>query len=269
MEKLTAITIIIVASVIGMIFLTWPKEPKLCEPFVKITSPHSYEYSCFEKDMPLVFEGNASIDCRDVSNQIMWKSNKDGELNVGKRFTASLSPGRHTITAQIDDRAKNSISVIVDKNIVKKATQKIDTIKIKDMDGDIFIVDRIKGVITDTNKGLMWQRKPEVYQYNYEEAVDHAKNSKLAGYSNWRLPTQRELADIHNIYYDKRNALLHSEFSTFEGKFLSSTLVQTEAGYKFWGGVQQSSSITAGLFHSSLVNIALNAKVYVRLVRNI
>ena len=51
------------------------------------------------------------------------------------------------------------------------------------------------GTITDLNTGLMWQQDPG-NKMSYEEAVAKASSFGLAGYTDWRLPTIKELYSL-------------------------------------------------------------------------
>jgi hypothetical protein len=55
--------------------------------------------------------------------------------------------------------------------------------------------DNGNGTITDLNTGLMWQKDPGS-KVNYSQAVAGAKTLNLAGYSDWRLPTIKELYSL-------------------------------------------------------------------------
>ena len=52
------------------------------------------------------------------------------------------------------------------------------------------------GTITDQATGLMWQKSDSGKGLNWEQALTYAANSKLAGYSDWRLPNAKELQGI-------------------------------------------------------------------------
>src|SRR3990172_6862146 len=61
------------------------------------------------------------------------------------------------------------------------------------------------GTVTDLVTGLMWQKSPDtngdgIINYNdklyYDEAVALAASFNLAGYTNWRLPTIKELYSL-------------------------------------------------------------------------
>lgn len=51
------------------------------------------------------------------------------------------------------------------------------------------------GTITDLNTGLMWQQDPGEKK-TYDEAVSNANSFNLAGYTDWRLPTIKELYSL-------------------------------------------------------------------------
>jgi hypothetical protein len=51
------------------------------------------------------------------------------------------------------------------------------------------------GTVTDLNTGLMWQQDP-VAKMSYAEAVAGADSFNLAGYDDWRLPSNKELYSL-------------------------------------------------------------------------
>lgn len=62
-------------------------------------------------------------------------------------------------------------------------------------------LDNNNGTVTDKATGLMWQKTDDGNTYNWVEALQMAKNSKIAGYEDWRLPNTKELQSI--VDYDK------------------------------------------------------------------
>jgi len=53
------------------------------------------------------------------------------------------------------------------------------------------------GTITDLTTGLMWQKTPDLAnKLTYAEAVEGAKRFTLAGHTDWRLPTIKELYSL-------------------------------------------------------------------------
>jgi len=61
--------------------------------------------------------------------------------------------------------------------------------------------DYCEGTLTDTVSGLMWQ-KQFTNPLSWAQAVDYAKKLGLAGYTDWRLPTVKELLTL--VDYSKR-----------------------------------------------------------------
>ena len=51
------------------------------------------------------------------------------------------------------------------------------------------------GTVTDISTGLMWQQNTQV-NMTWEQALSYCENLPLAGYSDWRLPTKKELRSL-------------------------------------------------------------------------
>jgi len=67
------------------------------------------------------------------------------------------------------------------------------------------------GTITDNITGLMWQ-KTDAGEMTWENAGTYCNNLVLAGYSDWRLPTGRELFSIN--HFDHLNPAMDTTFFT-------------------------------------------------------
>lgn len=52
------------------------------------------------------------------------------------------------------------------------------------------------GTVTDNATGLMWQQADDETRYTWQDALKVAKNAKLAGHNDWRLPNAKELQSI-------------------------------------------------------------------------
>jgi hypothetical protein len=52
------------------------------------------------------------------------------------------------------------------------------------------------GTVTDLNTGLMWQQVPDFEQYGWDDAFTYADELTTGDYTDWRLPTVKELYSI-------------------------------------------------------------------------
>jgi len=59
-----------------------------------------------------------------------------------------------------------------------------------------FFVDNGDSTVTDTATGLMWQKATAPGAYTWEGALDCCETLTLAGHSDWRLPTIKELRHL-------------------------------------------------------------------------
>ncbi len=60
-------------------------------------------------------------------------------------------------------------------------------------------VDNGDGTVTDKNTGLMWQQTPPMEGMTWAQAKEYCENLEFGGYSDWRLPTLKELFSISNF----------------------------------------------------------------------
>ncbi|HOU27731.1 MAG TPA: DUF1566 domain-containing protein [Paludibacteraceae bacterium] len=94
-----------------------------------------------------------------------------------------------------------SISGIAQENVHPDATEEARAKWVTKPDGTItvrgFTFKRFHvvgdGTIIDWKTLLVWQQEPTSEKIKWQEAMDYAKNLRLAGYSNWRLPTKAEI----------------------------------------------------------------------------
>jgi hypothetical protein len=81
------------------------------------------------------------------------------------------------------------------------------------------------GTVTDTFTGLMWQQNAPLYsKKTWEEALSYCENLPLAGYTDWRVPTQKELLSLADFSQRKNPAINITYFpDTFSSYYWSST----------------------------------------------
>lgn len=58
--------------------------------------------------------------------------------------------------------------------------------------------DNNNGTLTDNYTGLMWQKTPIGKTYTWDSALFYASSFSLAGFSDWRLPTIKELQSLND-----------------------------------------------------------------------
>ena len=54
------------------------------------------------------------------------------------------------------------------------------------------------GTVLDTNTNLMWAAKDNGQNVNWANAKSYCENYRGGGYTDWRLPTQDELAGLYD-----------------------------------------------------------------------
>jgi hypothetical protein len=62
--------------------------------------------------------------------------------------------------------------------------------------------DNGNNTVTDARTNLMWQKTTSPAM-NYESAVAYCKNLNLAGHTDWRLPTKKELISLVDKNFSK------------------------------------------------------------------
>ncbi|WP_413698864.1 DUF1566 domain-containing protein [Psychromonas sp. KJ10-10] len=53
--------------------------------------------------------------------------------------------------------------------------------------------------VTDNNTGMMWQKTPDYEHYSYDDAIGYCEVLTTAGYTDWRLPTIKELYSLSDF----------------------------------------------------------------------
>ncbi|MBF0243155.1 MAG: DUF1566 domain-containing protein, partial [Desulfamplus sp.] len=91
------------------------------------------------------------------------------------------------------------------------------------------------GTVTDSATGLMWQQDTSGNSITWKDALLYCQNLNLAGYSDWRLPTIKELRTIVD-YSRPAPAIDINYFSdTFTSFYWSSSVYPDAVGRTAWG----------------------------------
>lgn len=92
--------------------------------------------------------------------------------------------------------------------------------------------DNTDGTVTDEATGLMWQSADDGVTRDWVEALAYAESSEYAGYSDWRLPSAKELQSIIDYSSTSIPAINTNYFtiSVFDSYFWSST---THGDFKY------------------------------------
>jgi hypothetical protein len=188
------------------------------EIVVFIESP--FDESQVREGEPVEFTGSAgTLDGFLSGEQMVWHSSVDGPIGYGQTFTKQdLSPGNHVITLSANgaggDTYENSILLEVVPKHRRVASREQQAQRARPrvahdpVDGRPYI-DTGRGTVVDLNTGLMWEKTPDNRRRSLKSAMQYAKQLKLNGYRDWRLPTIEELKYISNIYLDQYNRNSH------------------------------------------------------------
>ena len=84
-------------------------------------------------------------------------------------------------------------------------------------------VDNGDGTVTDTQTGLMWQQATDAGTMIWKSALSYCEGLGLSGYSDWRLPTRKELRSI--VDYSRYNPSIDTSYfpNTHSSDYWSST----------------------------------------------
>ncbi|MHC4557595.1 MAG: Lcl C-terminal domain-containing protein [Planctomycetota bacterium] len=83
------------------------------------------------------------------------------------------------------------------------------------------------GTVTDLNTGLMWQQTPPSDHYTWDEAKTYSENLKLAGFTDWRMPTIKELYSLAAFYGNQ-----HTLTPYIDTKYFNFEYPDTSQGYR-------------------------------------
>lgn len=93
-------------------------------------------------------------------------------------------------------------------------------------------VDNGDGTVTDKITGLMWQ-KTDGGEMTWEKAKDYARNLKLAGHQDWRLPSSMELFAVVN-HEKNRPAMDTAYFTRTEAEYWWTDSTRADGPSRVW-----------------------------------
>ena len=95
-------------------------------------------------------------------------------------------------------------------------------------------VDNYDGTVSDTSTGLMWQKETPDDTITWEQALSYCENLELATYTDWRLPTQKELRNL--VDYSRYNPAINTDFFPFTfSSFYWSSTTSAQVTSAAWG----------------------------------
>jgi hypothetical protein len=149
-------------------------------------------------------------------------------------------------------------------------------------DGDYGIyppsyTDNGDGTVTDHVTGLMWQ-KQDGGEMTWEDAVSYSESLSLAGYDDWRLPTNVELFSIHD-YSQSNPALDATYFTKTDADYWWSGTISSHESSRVWvtnggGGIgdhPKQETVSAGgsrRFHARCVRMINPENITDRVLQN-
>jgi hypothetical protein len=78
--------------------------------------------------------------------------------------------------------------------------------KDKEVSREASFISYSNGTILDTRTNLMWAAKDNGSNINWKNAKNYCENYRGGGYTDWRMPTQDELAGLYNTAYTYKSA---------------------------------------------------------------
>jgi len=104
------------------------------------------------------------------------------------------------------------------------------------------------GTIEDTDTGLMWAVKDNGFDLNWTTANKYCEGSSHGGYTDWRLPTGKELTNLH-----KKNAFVNVS---------KIGVIKTDNGVLLWTSDKRIAPLTKIFSGAGLVSTATGTLMF-------
>ncbi len=117
-------------------------------------------------------------------------------------------------------------------------------------------------MVKDTRTGLLWEDTPHVKEVKitHPKAVLYCKALKLGGYTDWRLPTIKELLSIVDYSRTSPATFKAFDYTEPESFYWSSTPI-ADADDEFWGvNFKRGASSRAAEYYDRYVRCVRNMK---------
>ncbi len=119
---------------------------------------------------------------------------EDGLEECINKLATDLLLSRKEIEANKAEKATAAAS----KKKEEKIRRWLENRKGKETGRDGSFVAFSRGIVVDTSTGLMWASRDNGNNISWEAAKQYCENFNRSGYSDWRLPTQDELAELYD-----------------------------------------------------------------------
>jgi hypothetical protein len=135
-----------------------------------------------------------------------WKldGKERGHIAAGGSANMKAVPGQHLLTATSEDGI-DQFKQVCEIHVVGQTTVFIDLKPVRDARLKAMQEAREKAALEDAGKiwtdpdtRLMWTKKDNGSNVNWQKARIYCQNLRLGGYSDWRLPAIDELSEIYD-----------------------------------------------------------------------
>ncbi|CAK0774600.1 exported hypothetical protein [Gammaproteobacteria bacterium] len=141
------------------------------------------------------------------------------------------------------------------------------------------LIDNKDGTVTQDTTGLTWAKCSEGQTYNsgacsgnasaisWVDALAAAKNSRLAGHDDWRLPNAEELASL--VDYSRFNPAINTSIFSIApfGWYWTSTSYMSDPSAAWFVGFDDGNFYSGGHYHGAVIADSKSKDFNVRLVR--